>query len=124
MSDTANAASLVANFQKLKTALARRIVGQEAVIEQVFIAIAAGGHSLLEGSPGLAKTLLVKTWGTALGVQFARTQFTPDLLPSDVVGTMIFQPKNGEFSAHRGPIFANLVLARRWLLDPNTQGAS
>jgi len=61
--------------------------------------------------PGLAKTLLVKSLGTALGVQFERIQFTPDLLPSDVVGTMIFQPKNGEFTAHRGPIFANLVLA-------------
>jgi len=61
--------------------------------------------------PGLAKTLLVKSLGTALGVQFERIQFTPDLLPSDVVGTMIFQPKTGEFTAHRGPIFANLVLA-------------
>jgi MoxR-like ATPase len=61
--------------------------------------------------PGLAKTLLVKSLGTALGVQFERVQFTPDLLPSDVVGTMIFSPKNGEFTAHRGPIFANLVLA-------------
>src|SRR5213076_1120118 len=63
------------------------------------------------GMPGLAKTLLVKSLGTALGVQFERVQFTPDLLPSDVVGTMIFQPKTGEFTSHRGPIFANLVLA-------------
>ena len=64
-----------------------------------------------KGMPGLAKTLLVKSLGTALGVQFERIQFTPDLLPSDVVGTMIFQPKTGEFTAHRGPIFANLLLA-------------
>jgi len=71
----------------------------------------AGGHVLLEGMPGLAKTLLVRSLGTALGVQFERIQFTPDLLPSDVVGTMVFQPKSGEFSPHRGPIFANLVLA-------------
>jgi MoxR-like ATPase len=66
---------------------------------------------LLEGMPGLAKTLLVKSLGQALGVQFERIQFTPDLLPSDVVGTMIFSPKEGAFSTHRGPIFANLVLA-------------
>jgi MoxR-like ATPase len=71
----------------------------------------AGGHVLLEGMPGLAKTLLVRSLGSALGVQFERIQFTPDLLPSDVVGTMVFQPKSGEFSPHRGPIFANLVLA-------------
>jgi MoxR-like ATPase len=66
---------------------------------------------LLEGMPGLAKTLLVKSLGSALGVQFERIQFTPDLLPSDVVGTMIFSPKDGTFRAHHGPIFANLVLA-------------
>jgi MoxR-like ATPase len=70
-----------------------------------------GGHVLLEGMPGLAKTLLVKSLASALGVQFERIQFTPDLLPSDVVGTMVFQPKSGEFTAHQGPIFANLVLA-------------
>ncbi len=71
MSDTASAASLVANFNKLKSALSRRIVGQEAVIEQVFIAIAAGGHSLLEGVPGLAKTLLVKSLADAMHTAFA-----------------------------------------------------
>src|SRR5207244_5904763 len=68
------------------------------------------GHVRLDGMPGLAKTLLVKTLGAALGVSCGRVQFTPDLLPSDVVGTMIFQPKTGEFTAHKGPIFANLVL--------------
>jgi MoxR-like ATPase len=75
------------------------------------VALLAGGHVLLEGMPGLAKTLLVKSLGSALGVQFERIQFTPDLLPSDVVGTMVFQPKSGEFSPHKGPVFANLVLA-------------
>ncbi len=71
----------------------------------------ANGHVLLEGMPGLAKTLLIKSLGTALGLKFERIQFTPDLLPSDVVGTMVFQPQDGRFSPHLGPIFANLVLA-------------
>jgi MoxR-like ATPase len=97
--------------QKLRTEIAKAVIGQDAVVERLLVALLANGHVLLEGMPGLAKTLLVKSLGTALGVQFERVQFTPDLLPSDVVGTMIFSPKNGEFTAHRGPIFANLVLA-------------
>jgi len=97
--------------QKLREEIGRAVIGQDAVVERLLVALLANGHVLLEGMPGLAKTLLVKSLGTALGVQFERIQFTPDLLPSDVVGTMIFQPKTGEFSAHRGPIFANLVLA-------------
>jgi len=97
--------------EKLRSEIAKTVIGQDAVVERLLVALLAGGHVLLEGMPGLAKTLLVKSLGTALGVQFERIQFTPDLLPSDVVGTMIFQPKTGEFSAHRGPIFANLVLA-------------
>ena len=97
--------------QKLRTEIAKAVIGQDAVVERLLVALLANGHVLLEGMPGLAKTLLVKSLGTALGVQFERVQFTPDLLPSDVVGTMIFSPKNGEFTAHCGPIFANLVLA-------------
>ena len=97
--------------QKLREEIGKAVIGQDAVVERLLVALLANGHVLLEGMPGLAKTLLVKSLGTALGVQFERIQFTPDLLPSDVVGTMIFQPKNGEFTAHRGPIFANLVLA-------------
>jgi MoxR-like ATPase len=97
--------------QKLGDEIGKAVIGQEAVVERLLVALLANGHVLLEGMPGLAKTLLVKSLGSALGVQFERIQFTPDLLPSDVVGTMIFQPKTGEFSAHRGPIFANLVLA-------------
>ncbi len=97
--------------QKIRTEVAKAVIGQEAVVERLLVALLANGHVLLEGMPGLAKTLLIKSLGTALGVQFERIQFTPDLLPSDVVGTMIFQPKTGEFTAHRGPIFANLVLA-------------
>jgi MoxR-like ATPase len=96
---------------KLREEIGKAVIGQDAVIERLLVALLANGHVLLEGMPGLAKTLLIRSLGTALGVQFERIQFTPDLLPSDVVGTMIFQPKSGEFSAHRGPIFANLLLA-------------
>jgi MoxR-like ATPase len=87
------------------------VVGQDAVIERALVALLADGHVLIEGMPGLAKTLLVKSLASALGLDFERVQFTPDLLPSDVVGTMVFQPQRGEFRTHLGPIFANLVLA-------------
>ncbi len=97
--------------KKLRDEIGKAVIGQDAAVERLMAALMAGGHVLLEGMPGLAKTLLVRSLGTALGVQFERIQFTPDLLPSDVVGTMVFQPKSGEFSPHRGPIFANLVLA-------------
>jgi MoxR-like ATPase len=81
------------------------------VIERLLVALLANGHVLLEGLPGLAKTLLIKSLGSAMGLDFERIQFTPDLLPSDVVGTMVFQPKEGTFRVHQGPVFANLVLA-------------
>src|SRR6187402_3316908 len=97
--------------KQLRDDIGQAVIGQDAVIERLLVALLANGHVLLEGMPGLAKTLLIKSLGTALGVQFERIQFTPDLLPSDVVGTMVFQPKSGEFMPHKGPIFANLVLA-------------
>ena len=97
--------------QKLRTEIGKAVIGQDDVIERMLVALLANGHVLLEGMPGLAKTLLIKSLGAALGVQFERIQFTPDLLPSDVVGTMIFSPKEGGFTTHKGPIFANLVLA-------------
>jgi MoxR-like ATPase len=97
--------------QKLRDEIGKAVIGQDAVIERLLVALLANGHVLLEGMPGLAKTLLIKSLGSALGVQFERIQFTPDLLPSDVVGTMVFSPKDGHFTPHRGPIFANLVLA-------------
>ncbi len=97
--------------QKLRDEIGQAVIGQDAVVERLLVALLANGHVLLEGMPGLAKTLLIKSLGSALGVQFERIQFTPDLLPSDVVGTMVFQPKTGVFSPHQGPIFANLVLA-------------
>jgi MoxR-like ATPase len=97
--------------RKVTAEIAKAVIGQDVVVERLLVALLAGGHVLLEGMPGLAKTLLVKSLGTVLGLKFERIQFTPDLLPSDVVGTMIFLPKHGEFAPHRGPIFANLVLA-------------
>jgi MoxR-like ATPase len=89
----------------------KAVLGQRALVERLQVALLTGGHVLLEGMPGLAKTLLVKSLATTLGVQFERIQFTPDLLPSDVVGTMIYSAATGAFSPHHGPIFANLVLA-------------
>ncbi len=97
--------------QTLRDEIGQAVIGQDVIIERLLVALLANGHVLLEGMPGLAKTLLVKSLGASLGVKFERIQFTPDLLPSDVVGTMIFSPKDGTFTVHRGPIFANLVLA-------------
>ncbi|HLP00468.1 MAG TPA: MoxR family ATPase [Opitutaceae bacterium] len=96
---------------KLRSEIGKAVIGQDKVVERLLVALLANGHVLLEGMPGLAKTLLVRSLGRALGVQFERIQFTPDLLPSDVVGTMIFQPRDGQFTVHKGPVFANLVLA-------------
>jgi MoxR-like ATPase len=96
---------------KLRTEIGKAVIGQDQIVERLLVALLANGHVLLEGMPGLAKTLLVRSLGRAMGVQFERIQFTPDLLPSDVVGTMVFQPRDGQFTTHRGPVFANLVLA-------------
>ncbi len=97
--------------ERIKSEVGKAVIGQDIVIERMLVALLANGHVLLEGMPGLAKTLLIKSLGTALGLQFERIQFTPDLLPSDVVGTMVFQPKDGQFIPHRGPVFANMLLA-------------
>jgi MoxR-like ATPase len=87
------------------------IVGQKAMVERILIGLLAGGHVLLEGVPGLAKTLTVKTLADSLAMRFQRIQFTPDLLPADIVGTVIYNQNRGEFVSKKGPIFANLVLA-------------
>ncbi len=87
------------------------MVGQDVLVERVLIGLLADGHILLEGVPGLAKTLLVKTVSQAIDARFARLQFTPDLLPADLIGTQIYNPQTSEFSVHKGPIFANLILA-------------
>ncbi|MFP6580085.1 MAG: MoxR family ATPase [Myxococcota bacterium] len=96
---------------RVRAEVARAVVGQRAVVDRLLVAMLADGHVLLEGMPGLAKTLLVRSLARAMGVDFERVQFTPDLLPSDVIGTMVFQPQSGEFSVHLGPIFAHVVLA-------------
>jgi len=87
------------------------IVGQKALLDRMMVALLCRGHLLVEGLPGLAKTLAVKTLGQVLDLQFSRIQFTPDLLPADLVGTMIYQQKTGEFAARKGPVFTNLLLA-------------
>ena len=87
------------------------MVGQQTMVERVLIALLADGHILLEGVPGLAKTLLIKTMAQAIQADFSRIQFTPDLLPADLVGTQMYNMKTGEFKVHQGPLFANFVLA-------------
>jgi MoxR-like ATPase len=95
----------------LRGEIGKVMVGQEMLVNRVLIALLADGHILLEGVPGLAKTLLIKTVAQAIRADFARLQFTPDLLPADLVGTQIYNPRTLEFTVHKGPIFANLVLA-------------
>src|SRR3954447_22328357 len=89
----------------------RRIVGQETMLERVFVALLADGHILLEGVPGLAKTMTIKTVSDVLGGSFKRIQFTPDLVPSDLVGTRIYRPDSGSFDTELGPVFCNFLLA-------------
>lgn len=98
-------------INRLLDEIRKVMVGQDALVERVLIGMLADGHILLEGVPGLAKTLLVKTVSQAIDADFSRLQFTPDLLPADLVGTQIYNPRTAEFTVHRGPIFANLVLA-------------
>ncbi len=96
---------------KVTTEVGKVIVGQKYMIERVLIGLLTGGHVLLEGVPGLAKTLTVRTLCDAISAKFARIQFTPDLLPADVIGTVIYNQQKGEFTSKLGPVFANLVLA-------------
>src|SRR5881396_931127 len=112
--------------QALENELARLIVGQKALLRDTVIALTAGGHVLLEGVPGLGKTVLVRSLGQALSMSFARIQFTPDLMPADIVGTNIIGDSDGrrEFHYQAGPIFANLVLADEInRATPKTQSA-
>jgi MoxR-like ATPase len=97
--------------EKLNNEVGKVIVGQRYMVERILIGLLTGGHVLLEGVPGLAKTLTVKTVADSLKAKFQRIQFTPDLLPADIVGTTIYNPATQEFRTRRGPIFANLVLA-------------
>lgn len=96
---------------RIRDEVSKVIVGQEKLIDRLILALATGGHILLEGVPGLAKTLSVNTLARTLGLGFKRISFTPDLLPADVIGTLVYSPKTGEFTPKKGPVFTNLLLA-------------
>ena len=98
-------------LQQVRTEIGRVIVGQEALIDRLLISLLTNSHALIEGVPGLAKTLSVSTLARTLRCSFSRIQFTPDLLPADITGTLVFSPQDAEFHVRRGPIFANVVLA-------------
>ncbi len=124
---TERAATLVAAAQRLRAEVGKRIVGQDQVLEEIMMALVAGGHALLVGVPGLAKTLMIKSLSEAMRLDFRRIQFTPDLVPSDITGTEILEESaNGAraFRFVRGPIFANIVLADEInRAPPRTQAA-
>ncbi|MDE3275912.1 MAG: MoxR family ATPase [Verrucomicrobiota bacterium] len=96
---------------KIREEVSKVIVGQEKLVDRLVLALITDGHILLEGVPGLAKTLSVNTLAKVLGLDFRRISFTPDLLPADVVGTLVYSPKTGEFTPKKGPVFTNLLLA-------------
>jgi MoxR-like ATPase len=98
-------------LQRVRDEVGRAVVGQRAMLDRLLVGLLTGGHVLLEGVPGLAKTLAVKSLADALSIRFRRIQFTPDLLPADLTGTLIYNPRDGSFTPKRGPLFANLVLA-------------
>jgi MoxR-like ATPase len=123
MSDVAAIEKLVFKYKQLQTEIAKVIVGQEEVINQILISVFSGGHSLLIGVPGLAKTLMVNTIAQALGLDFKRIQFTPDLMPSDILGSEILDEER-HFKFIKGPIFANIILADEInRTPPKTQAA-
>jgi MoxR-like ATPase len=106
-----SSAADTALIQGVMEQVGRRVVGQEYMVERLLISLLTGGHVLLEGVPGLAKTLTVRTLAETIHTSFQRIQFTPDLLPADVVGTQIYDQSTGQFQVKRGPIFANIILA-------------
>jgi MoxR-like ATPase len=104
-------AAAAAPIQRAVAEVGRRVVGQDLMVERLVVGLLTGGHILLEGVPGLAKTLAVRTLAEVIEASFSRIQFTPDLLPADVLGTMVFDVKTQEFGVKKGPIFANIILA-------------
>jgi MoxR-like ATPase len=123
MSDVKSIEKFLVQYQQLRKEIAKVIVGQEAVIEQILISIFSGGHVLLIGVPGLAKTLMVNTIAKALGLDFKRIQFTPDLMPSDILGSEILD-NDRKFKFIKGPVFSNIVLADEInRTPPKTQAA-
>lgn len=122
--DSQGLSALVRKVQALKDALLGVVVGQEGVIHQLLAALLTGGHVLLEGNPGVAKTLLARTLSNALGLEFRRIQFTPDLMPADIVGTNVFDFQQGQFHLQKGPVFTNLLMADEInRTPPKTQAA-
>ena len=124
----ADVAALLERLAGLKREIARVIVGQEAAVEELLLAFLAGGHGLLEGVPGLAKTLMIRTLADAVDLSFRRIQFTPDLMPSDIIGTEILEEEHATgrrfFKFVKGPVFANIVLADEInRTPPKTQAA-
>ncbi|MGV8959720.1 MAG: AAA family ATPase [Stenotrophomonas sp.] len=127
-SPTPSLDTLLPRLDQLRSALAQAVVGQSEVVEQLLIGLLAGGHCLLEGAPGLGKTLLVRSLGQALELQFRRVQFTPDLMPSDILGTELLEEDHGtghrSFRFQKGPVFTNLLLADELnRTPPKTQAA-
>ncbi|MCP2028885.1 MoxR-like ATPase [Flavobacterium sp. HSC-32F16] len=123
MSDVTAIHNLVQKRNELKNEIAKIIVGQDAVIDQILLCIFSGGHALLIGVPGLAKTLMINTLSQALGLDFKRIQFTPDLMPSDILGSEILD-ENRQFKFIKGPIFSNIILADEInRTPPKTQAA-
>ncbi|MBF4508798.1 MoxR family ATPase [Flavobacterium sp. JLP] len=123
MSDVAAIQNLVQKRNELKSEIAKIIVGQDAVVDQILLCIFSGGHALLIGVPGLAKTLMINTLSQALGLDFKRIQFTPDLMPSDILGSEILD-ENRQFKFIKGPIFSNIILADEInRTPPKTQAA-
>jgi len=123
MSDVTAIEEFVKKYQSLKSEIGKVIIGQEQVVDQILIAIFSGGHALLIGVPGLAKTLMVNTISQALGLDFKRIQFTPDLMPSDILGSEILD-ENRNFKFIKGPIFSNIILADEInRTPPKTQAA-
>ncbi|MBC5809588.1 MAG: AAA family ATPase, partial [Candidatus Eremiobacteraeota bacterium] len=110
--------------ERVRAGLERVVVGNERTLFALQLALLGEGHALIEGVPGTAKTLLVRALAALLGLEFRRIQFTPDLMPADVVGTTVFNPKSAEFSVRRGPVFTNVLLADEInRTPPKTQSA-
>jgi MoxR-like ATPase len=121
---TASNSDLLARFATVRTEVGKAVVGQEGAITGLIIALLAGGHVLLEGVPGVAKTLLVRSLSRALSLQTKRVQFTPDLMPGDVTGSLVYDAKKGDFEFRAGPVFTNILLADEInRTPPKTQSA-
>src|SRR2546422_8473212 len=100
-------------LNRVRDEVGRALVGQRRMVDRLLVGLLTGGHVLLEGVPGLAKTLAVKSLADSLSLKFRRIQFTPDLLPADLTGTLIYNPRDGSFTAQKGPLFTHLLLDRK-----------